>query len=134
VPLLDPEVSAKLGTLQMLDDAIAYRAGQLSMPCLVCAPGRQCAEHAHDAGLLDYYQDSYAAAFKDAIAGMDPNDVAAIMQPGDDLPPTAGLFALAMLGRPRELAADGPAFTEFGRPDRHGERGMETLTWPPAGT
>jgi hypothetical protein len=113
MPLLDPETSAKIGTLQMLDDAIAYRLSQLHLPCAKCAPGQRCAEHAHDALLLDSYQDRYAAAFQDATAGMDPDDLAAIMRPGDDTPPLTGALSLAILAQLRELASDGPAVTEL---------------------
>jgi hypothetical protein len=113
MPLLDPEVSAKIGTLQMLDDAIAYRLSQLNLPCGKCAPEQRCAEHAHDTRLLDSYQDRYAAAFQDATAGMNPDDIAAIMQPGDDTPALTGALSLAILARLRELASDGPAVTEL---------------------
>jgi hypothetical protein len=113
MPLLAPEVSAKIGTLQMLDDAIAHRLSQLSLPCGECAPGQRCAEHAHDALLLDNYKDRYAAAFQDATAGMNPDDIATIMQSGDDTPPIAGALSLAILAQLRELASDGPAVTEL---------------------
>jgi len=33
MPLQDPEVSAKMGTLQMMDDAITYRLSRLNLPC-----------------------------------------------------------------------------------------------------
>jgi hypothetical protein len=99
--------------MQMLDDAIAYRLSQLNLPCGECAPGQRCAEHAHDALLLDSYQDRYAAAFQDATAGMELDDITAIMQPGDGAPLLTGALSLAILAQLRELASDGPAVTEL---------------------
>ena len=113
MPELDPEVSAKLGTLQVIDDAIAYRRSQLNLPCPDCAPGQRCTEHAQDEVLLDNYQDRYAAAFQDATAGMPPDDVAMILQPDSDTSPTVAAFCLAVLARLRELAAEGPVVTEL---------------------
>jgi hypothetical protein len=113
MPELDLEVSAKIGTLQMLDDAIAYRLGQLNLPCQDCTSDQRCAEHTHDALLLDNYQDRYAAAFRDALAGMPPDDIAMILQPGNDTPPTVGALGVAVLTRLRELAAEGPTVTEL---------------------
>lgn len=76
MPLLDPQVSAQLGVLQSLDDAIAYRLGKLTQPCPGCGPAARCDEHHHDQHLLTSYQDRYAAALSDALAGLDPDDVA----------------------------------------------------------
>jgi hypothetical protein len=114
MPLLDPQVSAKIGTLQTLDDAIAYRLTRLQVPCQACGPDGRCPEHRHDEHLLASYQERYAAAFQDALAGMDPADIALIMQPGDDLPPTAGAMSVAVLARLKELAADGPVILDLG--------------------
>ena len=55
----------------------------------------------------------HAAAFQDATAGMDPDDIAAIMPPGDDTPPLVGALSLAILAQLRELAFDGPAVAEL---------------------
>jgi len=113
MPLLDPQVSAKLGALQALDDAIAYRLARLDLRCQDCGPASRCVEHRHDEQLVANYQGRYAAALRDALTGMDPDDIALIMQPGDDTPPTAAAFSIAMLARLRELAADGPAVIEL---------------------
>jgi len=114
MPPLDPQVSAKIGTLQSLDDAIAYRLGRLNVPCQSCGPGGRCPEHASDEHLIANYQDRYAAAFQDAMAGMDPGDIALIMSQDDDTPPTAAAFSIAVLARLREIAADGPVVTDLG--------------------
>lgn len=117
MPILDPQMSVKLSELQTLDDAIAYRLGRLSQPCPDCGPAARCPEHHHDEHLMTSYQNRYATAFQDALAGMDPDDIALIMQPGDNLPPTAGAMSLAVLARLRELAADGPVVIELDGPD-----------------
>lgn len=113
MPLLEPQVSAKLGTLQSLDDAIAYRLGKLSQPCPDCAPGARCPDHQHDEHLITSYQDRHAQALSDALAGMDPADIALIMRPGDDLPPTIAALSVALLIRLREMAADGPVVVDL---------------------
>jgi hypothetical protein len=48
MPLLDPQVSAKIGTLQSLDDAIAFRLSRLSLPCPDCTADQKCIDHACD--------------------------------------------------------------------------------------
>ena len=113
MPLLDPEVSAKLTTLQMVDDALAFRLRRLDQPCPDCAPGQKCIDHAHDAGLVAGYQDTYDAALRDALAGADPGDIDQIMPPGGDMPATAGALSVLTLARLRELAADGPVAVEL---------------------
>jgi hypothetical protein len=113
MPLLTPEISAKIGTLQTLDDAIAFRLNRLSLPCPDCAPGQRCVEHACDASLVAGYQERYAAAFQDAVADIDPDDIDRIMQHGDAIPPTVGLLSAAIIARLRQLAADGPAVTQL---------------------
>lgn len=113
MPLLDPQVSAKLGTLQSFDDAIAYRLDRLSRPCQDCGPGTRCSDHQNDEHLITSYQDRRAEALQDALAGMDPDDIALIMQPGDDLPPTVAAFSVALMAQLRELAADGPVLVEL---------------------
>ena len=113
MPLLDPQVPAQISVLQSLDDAIAYRLDRLNAPCPDCGPAARCAEHRQDEHLIASYQDQYAAAFQDALAGMDPGDITLIMQPGDDTPPTAAAFSLALLARLREIAADGPVVIEL---------------------
>lgn len=117
MPLLDPEVSTKMGTLQLMDDAITYRLNRLSLPCPDCGPAGRCPEHAADEHLITNYQDRYAQALQDVLTGIDPDDIALVMQPGDHIPPTVGALSLVILARLRELAADGPAVTELdGRP------------------
>jgi hypothetical protein len=111
--ILNPETSAKLGTLQVLDDAIAFRLGRLNMPCRDCTPEQKCADHAWDVDLVEGYKDTYADAFREACAGMDPEDIDQIMRRGDDMPPTVGVLSAAVLARLRELAADGPAVTRL---------------------
>lgn len=111
--LLDSEMSAKLGTLQSLDDAIAYRMRRLDRPCAQCTSTQKCAEHRHDHELVVGYQDRYTAAFTDVLADMEPDDIALVMQPGDGTPPTVGALSVALMTRLRELAADGPVVLEF---------------------
>ena len=113
MPLLDPQVSTQIGALQSLDDAIAYRLDRLNVPCLDCGTAARCAEHRQDEHLIASYQDRRAATLRDTLAGMDPADIALIMQPGDDTPPTAAAFGLAVLARLRELTADGPVLVEL---------------------
>lgn len=114
---LDPEISAKLGTLQSLDDAMAYRSSRLDLPCRDCRPGQKCTDHAGDVRLLETYQERYIEAFRDAVAGMDPADMAKVLQPGDDMPPPSDIMALSMAAHLRNLAADGPVMTKLdGRP------------------
>jgi hypothetical protein len=113
MPLLDPQMSAMIGALQSLDDAIAYRLGRLTRPCPGCGPAARCAEHRHDEELLASYQDRYAAAFRDALASLPPGDVALVMQPGGAAPCTAAVLSVAVLARLRALAADGPAVVEL---------------------
>ena len=59
MPLLDPQVSAKIGTLQSLDDAIAFRLSRLSLPCPDCTADQKCIDHACDLDLIAGYQDRY---------------------------------------------------------------------------
>jgi hypothetical protein len=110
---LDPEQSEKLTKLQILDDAIAYRVALLERPCPDCASGEQCAEHAHDARLMQSYQDRYAAAFQDALAGLNATDIDRIFRPGDTGEPTACTLAVMVLDKLRGLADSGPAVTEL---------------------
>jgi len=113
MPLLDPQLTATIGTLQSLDDAIAYRLNRLNLPCQNCGPGDRCIEHETDEQLIANYQDRYATAYRDALAGMDPDDIALIMQPGDATPPTVAALSLVLITRLRELAADGPVVIDL---------------------
>lgn len=112
MPLLDPQVSAQIGVLQSLDDAIAYRLDRLSQPCPDCRPAARCADHRQDEHLIGRYQARYAAALRDTLAGIDPADVALIMQPGGT-DPTAGALSLVVMARLRELAASGPVLADL---------------------
>lgn len=87
MPLLDHKVSTAIRTLQLLDDAIAFRFGRLD-------------------------QARYAAAFCDAIAGMDPSKIDQILLRGDGIPPTAALHSSAVLIRVLEIAAEGTVVTD----------------------
>ena len=113
MPLLDPQVTAKIGTLQSLDDAIAFRQSRLNLPCPDCTAIQKCIDHACDLDLIAGYQDRYAAACRDALADIDPDDIEQIMQPGDGTPPIVGVLSAAVLTRLRELAADGPVMTQL---------------------
>lgn len=113
MPQLDPEVSAKMGALQMMDDAITYRLDRLNLSCPDCRPAGRCPEHAADEHLITGYRDLYTQVLQDVLTGIDPDDVALVMQPGDDTPPTAAALSLVILTRLRELAASGPAVTEL---------------------
>ena len=56
MPLLDPQVTAKIGTLQSLDDAIAFPLGRLNLPCPDCTADQKCIDHACDLDLIAGYQ------------------------------------------------------------------------------
>jgi hypothetical protein len=86
---------------------------RLQSPCQACDADGRCPEHRQDENLIASYQDRHAAALQDALAGMDPGDIALIMQPGDDLPPTAAAFSVVVMARLREIAADGPVVVEL---------------------
>ena len=117
MPLLDPQMSAKIGTLQSLDDAIVYRLDRLNVPCENCRPDGRCAEHDQDEHLIAAYRDRYAAAYRDALDGLDPADIALFIEHGDATPPSVAVLSIAVLTRLRELAAAGPIMTELdGRP------------------
>ena len=113
MPLLDPQMAEKITTLQSLDDAIAFRLDTLNQPCPECAPAGRCAQHDNDVHLIASYQNRHAAAYRDALTGLDPADIATIMQPGDDPPTTAAVLSIAVMARLRELAADGPVMTHL---------------------
>ena len=105
MPLLDPQVTAKIGTLQSLDDAIAFRLSRLNLPCPDCTADQKCIDHACDLDLIAGYQDRYAAACRDALADMDPDDIEQIMQPGDGTPPIVGVSRPGFVGGYDALAS-----------------------------
>src|SRR6185437_5665258 len=118
VALLDPRVSDAIGILQALDDAIEFRLGRLSQPCQDCAGGQKCAVHYFDERLVVRYQARYAAAFKSALAAIDPDVIEQVMGPVDGVPPATFLLGTAILTRLLENTADGLAVPEAdGRPD-----------------
>jgi hypothetical protein len=69
VSLLETEISARLTTLQMAEDALAYRQQRLSRPCPDCVPGRRCPDHVHDEGLAGRYQHVCDQALSYALEG-----------------------------------------------------------------
>jgi hypothetical protein len=73
--------------------------------------------HSYDERLVVQYHARYAAAFCDAIAGMDPFKVDQIIERGAGTPRTAAVLSTAILTRVLEIAADDPVVTELdGRP------------------
>jgi hypothetical protein len=113
VSLLDPETSARLLTLQSLDDAMTFRLTRLGSPCGDCAPDERCMDHAYDEGLITGYRERHGSVITELFAGMDPADVDKATRQGDGTPPTVIALSLAISARLRELAADGPFVTEF---------------------
>lgn len=114
VPLLDLEVSGKLGMLQLVDEAIALRFGRLDRPCLDCTTWLRCDEHAVNQQLLEMYKARYAAAWAEAFAGLDPDQIGKLV-PADGTPPTTASLRAAVTARPREAAASGPVVIELDR-------------------
>jgi hypothetical protein len=113
VSLLNPEISARLQTLQSLDDAIAFRLNRLGSPCEDCTPDERCVDHAHDEGLIAGYRERHGSVLTEVFAGMDPEEVDQATRQGDGTPPTVIALSLAISARLRELAADGPFMTEL---------------------
>jgi hypothetical protein len=113
VPMSDGDVRTKLGTLQSLDDAIAFRLDRLNQPCTACSSGQLCVDHACDLSLIECYQARYTATWHEALADLDPNAIEDIMRPGEDMPLTVAMLSAAMLSRLRELAAEGPVVMDL---------------------
>jgi hypothetical protein len=111
--LLGPEMSARLQTLQSLDDAIAFRLNRLDSPCEDCAPGERCVDHAQDEGLIAGYQERHGSVLTELFAGLDPAELDRAARLGDGLPPTVIALTVVISARLRELAADGPFVTEL---------------------
>ena len=111
--LFGPEMSARLQTLQSLDDAIAFRLNRLGSPCEECTPEERCVDHAHDEGLISGYQDRHGSVLTEVLAGMDPEEVDRAARQGDGVPPTVIALSVVIGARLRELAADGPFVTEL---------------------
>jgi hypothetical protein len=114
VSLFDPETTARLETLQSLDDAIPFRLSRLDFPCPDCTPGLQCDDHASDAHLISRYQERHGSVFREICAGMDPDDIDRAARRGDGTPPTILAVSAAIEARLRELAADGPVVVDLG--------------------
>lgn len=126
MPVLDPEITALIGTLQSLDDAIAFRLGRLARPCLDCAAERRCTAHSYDERLAERYQARYAAAFTGALARLDPDAIVPVMRPGG-VRPTTALLSTAIITRLQETGADRQAVTEpVGQPAVTKSDGQET--------
>jgi hypothetical protein len=106
-------MSGKLGMLQSLDDAIAFRFGRLQRPCLDCTGRHRCTEHAFDQYLLQGYKTRYAAACTGALAELDPDSIDQFTQ-ADGMPPTAAIVSAAVTARLREAVASGPVRIELG--------------------
>jgi hypothetical protein len=111
MPLLAPEITARLGALQTLDNAISYHGSRLDEPCPRCATTSKCTDHACDVAVLEDYQDRYVAAFNDTVAGMDTSDLARVLRPGDDLPPPTLLLIKAITGHLRKICPGEPVMT-----------------------
>ncbi|MGH3401211.1 MAG: hypothetical protein ACRDRJ_01625 [Streptosporangiaceae bacterium] len=111
--LLAPERSARLTTLQMVEDALTYRQQRLSLPCPDCTPDSRCTDHAQDERLIDDYQYTCDKALGYALEGVDRADIDQVMTPDSDESPTVSAFSILTLARLRELAADGPVETVF---------------------
>jgi len=69
---LDPEIAARIGTLQTLDDAIAYRVIRLSLPCLGCTPAGRCIDHLIDTDLIASYRKRHGSISRQLTDAMDP--------------------------------------------------------------
>jgi hypothetical protein len=106
-PVADPRGNSKLGILQSLDDAIAYRLGKLEGPCGACSAGGRCHVHANDDDLIESYREMHAGAFRELVQKMSPDEVAVIMQPGDARPLTGIGVAMELLAGMRKGDAGG---------------------------
>jgi len=81
MPLLDPQVTAKIGILQSLDDAIAFRLSRLNLPC----PGlhrrsevhRSCLRPGLDSGIPGQVRGSVQGRTRGHGPGRDRTDHAA---------------------------------------------------------
>lgn len=110
--LVDPRVSSKLGILQSLDDAIAFRLSRLASPCDDCTLSERCDDHAGDEHLVDQYQERHGSVLREVLEEMDPEDIALVAQPGEDLPPTVIALSVVMIGQLRKLASEGIAVVD----------------------
>lgn len=111
--VLDPEMAEKIGMLQVLDDAIAFRLGRLNSSCPACRPDVRCAEHGRDEELVTSYTERYAATLSGALEGVDPADMEVMFLPGDVTPPTVSAVGAALMAQLRDLAATGPVILEL---------------------
>jgi hypothetical protein len=113
-PLLAPDVSAGLRTLQSLDDAIAFRMRRMTESCDECAPGQRCADHAGDEKLVTAYRREHGEVLRRTLDTISPGDAEHALQESAGIPPTVLATSLALATRLRELAADGPVVTDLG--------------------
>lgn len=110
---LDPEISFKVQTVQLIEDAIAYREGRSAAPCPDCRRSAKCDDHEQDIVLTRSYQARHDQAFAAALECMNPADVRQALGEEHKSRTAAELFGVAMLGRLREIAADGAVWTEL---------------------
>jgi len=113
--------------LQSLDDAIEFRLARLNQPCQDCDGGQKCTVHSLDERLLVRHQARYAAAFKGALADMDPDVIEQVMGPGAGVPQATVLLGTAILTRLLEIGDDGPAVTEPDGPQAESEPDRQTV-------
>jgi excisionase family DNA binding protein len=118
VPSVGAELASRLGDLQCLDDATAWRQSRLDAPCAACVPGAACHDHASDAALITRYRERQQAIFDEATAGADPADLAALIGDGtcdgEPLSLVGVAVNLAILTRLRHATAAGPAVADIG--------------------
>lgn len=107
---IDPETAAQIGTLQTLDDAIAFRANRLSLPCPDCIPGARCLDHLIDTDLIAAYQERHSSVFQDLLDRMDPEAAERVTQHAAT---AVNLLSEAVLAQLREVTADGPVVTQL---------------------
>jgi hypothetical protein len=106
--LVDPETQARLGRLQSLDDAIAFRLLRLEPPCADCAHEGRCVDHGSDADLIAVYRHEHGEVLSQVLTGLDPDEVDHAMRESDGTPPTVLVLSLILAARLREMTADGP--------------------------
>jgi hypothetical protein len=109
--LTDPETSARIWTLQLIEDAIAFRQNRLSLPCGDCTDGTPCPPHADDRRLAASYQEHEEKVFSEVLARVDPADAEWARKLGET--PAVSASSVIVRAAWREMLADGPAIAEF---------------------